>query len=269
MNYTVSEKYFKLFSDLIYEKSGINIHNGKKELLQARIAKILRREKLKDYKELYEKVKNDKSGRYLTLLLNSISTNKTSFFREEKHFKFLSSVAIKELENRKNDYTLRCWSAGCSSGEEVYSIAITVLESLKNPDAWKIKILGTDLSYDVLNTATKGIYPYESVSFLPKNKIQKYFIVNNGQVEVDRKLKNIVIFRWLNLMQPFPFRNKLDFIFCRNVMIYFDKKTKENLIKRLYDCLDYNGYLFIGMSESLTGIKHNFKYIMPSVYKKV
>jgi len=268
MDYNISSRYFKLFSDLIYEKSGINIKNGKEELLQARIAKILRKEKIKDYKELYEKVKDDRTGRYMTILLNAVSTNKTSFFREDKHFEFLSKELLKELEIKKKDLSIRCWSAACSSGEEPYSLATTILDTLKNPNCWNIKILGTDISYDVLEKAVTGTYPYSCVSSVPKFMLQKYFRKENGGYTASNQVKNIITFKWLNLIEPFLFRNPFDFIFCRNVMIYFDTKTKQQLLDKMYSCLVEGGYFFIGLSESLTGINHNFKYIMPSVYRK-
>ncbi|MBF0396622.1 MAG: protein-glutamate O-methyltransferase CheR, partial [Desulfobacterales bacterium] len=168
--------------------------------------------------------------------------------------------------------TLKIWSAGCSSGEEAYSIAISVSEATCSDTDFKIKILASDLSTKMLSMAMDGVYPKNNVSNIPENILKKYFQKGRGAcndyVRIKSSLKQIIEFRHLNLMELFQFNDKFNIIFCRNVMIYFDKIAQEKLVSKLYDALYDKGYLFIGHSESLMGIKHKFKYTRPTIYLK-
>jgi chemotaxis protein methyltransferase CheR len=206
--------------------------------------------------------------------LDSISTNFTFFFREQKHFDYLKSEYLPELmeKKRENGRRLRFWSAGCSSGEEAYSIAMTVLEVIDRPMLWDISILATDISTKVLKTAGTGIFHKERVHSLPSGLIKKYFLKGDRNwedyVKIKDHVRQLVHFKRLNLMEPFHFKGFFDCIFCRNVMIYFDKKTQSDLVNRFYDCLEKTGVLLIGHSESLTGMNHPFHYLRPAIYKK-
>lgn len=271
----LSEEDFRLISDIVYKHCKINLHTGKKELVRARLAKRLRQGNFSNFREYLQYVLEDKTGREFSNLIDSLSTNLTSFFREKQHFdfledKFLPSLIVRKRKNK--DFRIRGWSAGCSSGEEVYSIAITLLEAFEGNGQWDIKILGTDISTRMLETARKGYYDAERVASVPAQQRNIYLLSkreNNSKVfEVSNALRNIVVFRHLNLMESWPLKGPLDFIFCRNVMIYFDKPTQQNLIDRYWDMLDSGGILFTGHSESLTGIKHRFKYIQPTIYMK-
>ncbi len=270
---SMTEADYQRFSELVYKVAGIHLHEGKRELLQARVGKIIRRRNLRSFRQYFDMVINDNSGNELTELLNAVSTNLTYFFREEKHFQFLREKWLPQfLEATSSSTKLRGWSAGCSTGEETYSILITLLEALGTNARLDIKILGSDLSTRVLNVAARGTYPAERVETIPAALKQKYFrkVNSNGEYHYTVKpiLSDHILFRRINLMEPFPFRNPLNFIFCRNVMIYFDKITQENLIRKFHDALGPNGYLFIGHSESLSGIKHSFKYVSPAIYRK-
>jgi len=211
----------------------------------------------------------------LVRMLDAISTNKTSFFREEKHFDFLKQEVFPTYVKGKNAtgfHRLRFWSAGCSTGEEPYSLAMWLSECFgKNPRA-DVKILASDISTKVLAQAKRGVYPADSLEEIPASLVRRYFqrgyARQEGYFRVKTSLREMVEFRRLNLIEPFPFKEVFNLILCRNVMIYFDKKTQQSLINKLYGCLVDGGYLLIGHSETLTGIEHRLRYIQPSVYQK-
>lgn len=271
----LSESDFRKISRLVYEHCGINLHEGKKELVRARLAKRLREGSYRSFKQYMTHVLNDPSGREFSILVDSLSTNLTSFFRESQHFDFLTQrhlPALLDRKRKKSDFRLRAWSAGCSSGEEPYSIAITLLEATKGQGRWDTRILATDISTTVLETARMGIYDAERVEPVPTILRQKYLMPQRTShrkiYEVGSQIRNAVIFRYLNLMQEWPIKGPLDIIFCRNVMIYFDKTTQSRLVNRYWDILNSGGVLFTGHSESLTGIDHKFDYIQPTIYTK-
>ncbi len=274
-NIVLSDKDFHRISDLVYEHCGINLHTGKKELVRARLAKLLRQRNFKTFQEYIKYVFADKTGKEFSILIDSLSTNLTSFFREKQHFDFLREKFLPRLMERKRknrNFRIRVWSAGCSSGEEPYSIAITLLEEIAGQGRWDVKILATDISTTILDTARKGVYGPKRIaplSGMQKNKYLMMHRVNGEKVfEVAGSVRNIVIFKHLNLMKDWPIKAPLDFIFCRNVMIYFDKPTQQSLVNRFWDLLDSGGILFTGHSESLTGINHKFNYVQPTIYMK-
>ena len=264
--YALSSADFEKISRLIYEQSGISLHTGKKELVKARLGKRLRQGRFKSFRDYYQYVVQDDSGEELVYLLDSISTNLTSFFREEGHFDYLREELMPRWRDGKpsRDQPLQVWSAGCSSGEEVYSIAITLLEGVKPQEKWNIKILASDISTKVLKKAMAGIYEKERVRTIPLATVKKYFLRGDNHwldyVKIKNSIKELITFQRLNLMDSFSFQDPFDCIFCRNVMIYFDKKTQEALVNRFYQNLKPGGVLFIGHSESLTGIQHRFQY---------
>jgi len=269
------EKEFRLISDLVYEHCGINLHHGKKELVRARLAKRLRAGSFRTFSAYVRHVLADTTGRELSLLVDSLSTNLTKFFREAQHFECLRARLLPpllEARRRRRDLRLRAWSAGCSSGEEPYSIAITLLEALQGEGRWDIKILATDVSTRMLAQARRGIYDAGRVAPIPLPLRHKYLVRMRGEgpetYEVGEDLRRVVIFQYLNLIKDWPIKTPLDFIFCRNVMIYFDKLTQTRLVRRFYDLLTPGGVLFTGHSESLTGVEHNFRYLQPTIYIK-
>ena len=271
----LSESDFRKISNMVYEHCGINLHAGKKELVRARLAKRLRLGNFKTFPEYMNHVLKDKTGQEFSLLIDSLSTNLTSFFREKQHFEFLQSrflPTLLEQKRQSSNFRIRTWSAGCSSGEEPYSIAIALLEAIQGKGRWDIKVLATDISASILELAKAGIYGIERVEPVPSLQKQKYLVPHrrNGHkmFEVSNRLRDTVIFSYLNLMNDWPIKGPLDFIFCRNVMIYFDKATQSTLVNRFWDLLDSGGILFTGHSESLTGIEHKFKYVQPTIYMK-
>ncbi len=253
---------------------GIDLGDGKKELVRARLTKRLRKLSLRDFGKYIEYVRNDTTGMELTALLDALATNQTSFFREVEHFDHLREKVIPYIVAGagSDKRRLRIWSAGCSSGEEPYSIAITVREGVPNVDSWDVRILATDISTRVLAQAEKAIYDRERVKVVPPRLQSKYFRVAEARPErlyrVDDRMKRMVHFARLNLMDPWPMKGPFDVIFCRNVMIYFDKPTQGRLVQRFSELLVSGGTLFIGHSESLTGIRHGFRYVQPTVYQK-
>ncbi|MBN2513237.1 MAG: protein-glutamate O-methyltransferase [Sedimentisphaerales bacterium] len=273
-NIILTDQEFEQISALVYEHCGIDLHDGKKELVRSRLGKLLRQKEFSSFADYYKYVLSDSSKSALTELTDAISTNLTSFFRESQHFDFVSQTLLPELIGRKTGASrkIRCWSAGCSSGEEPYTIAITLLENLPQAGDWDIKILATDISSRVLQRASDGIYDAERVEPVPPAAKNRYLskVRHNGQqmFQVSSALKKMIIFKYLNLMEPWPFRGPMDFIFCRNVMIYFDKPTQQKLVNRYWEVLDRGGYLFTGHSESLTGITHKFRYVQPTIYRK-
>lgn len=278
MNQELSDSLFRKFSELIYETVGINLHEGKKPLLQARLSKRLRATGIKSFEEYYKYVTTPHNFAEFINFIDAISTNLTYFFREEQHFIFLEEVALPEIISRKEkqgDRRLRMWSAACSTGEEPYSIAMCVLEYLekrRTKYSWDFKILATDISTRVLRIAIEGMYSEDRIQKIPPILRHKYFekMLKNEEYmyRVVKDLKDIVVFRRLNLKDPYPFKGPFDVIFCRNVMIYFDKLTQQDIITKMISYLETGGYFFVGHSESLAGLKHDLVYVRPAVYCK-
>ncbi|MEW6263761.1 MAG: protein-glutamate O-methyltransferase CheR [Thermodesulfobacteriota bacterium] len=271
----LSDREFQAFSELVHAKAGINLHSGKKELVRARLAKRIREGGFAGFDDYYQYVIEDDSGEELILLLDAISTNLTSFFRESQHFTFMIERFLPELAQaraKKNDRRLRIWSAGCSTGEEPYSIAIVILEHSPYFAAGDVRILATDLSTKVLAEAHQAVYQANRMTDVPQLLLRKYFQKGQGRwsgwYRVKNTVRRLVAFKRLNFIQPFPFRRPFDLIFCRNVMIYFDKKMQAELVAKLHQALNEGGYLFIGHSESLGGFNNLFKYIQPTIYRK-
>ncbi len=274
-NVVLSERDFRRSRDIVYKHCGINLHAGKKELVRARLAKRLRLGNFKTFPEYIDHLFNDESGKEFSTMIDSISTNLTGFFREQPHFDFLKNTFLPlllEKKRNKRNFKIRAWSAGCSTGEEAYSMAITLNQAIAGKGQWDIKILASDISASVLETAKRGLYDTEKIEPVPLQQMKKYLVPhqkNNQKIfEANKILKDTVIFRYLNLMENWPITGPVDIIFCRNVMIYFDKPTQSRLISRFWDLLDSGGVLFTGHSESLTGIEHKFKYVQPTIYIK-
>jgi chemotaxis protein methyltransferase CheR len=264
---------FALFQAYIYDNIGISLGDHKIYLVQARLAKRLKQLELTSFEAYYEWLIRDQSGHELTYLSSLISTNVTSFFRESKQWDFFKNVlpAVAARNNGK----IRIWSAACSSGEEPYSIAMFCQEHLKGLGALDLKILATDVSENVLKKAIKGVYTSKACTSLKEGYLQKYFTLMEDEDQtcyrIDDTLKRHIVFRGFNLVTGnySLFRDKtFDFIFCRNVMIYFDKPTQHHLVNRFHRMLSTEGYLFIGSSEALTDAKQAFKACSASIYQK-
>lgn len=270
MEYTISPDEFQRFRTLIYDESGISLSEQKKSLLASRLSKRLRDLGLDTFSDYYEKVTLEASREEFTRMLDLISTNKTDFFREPKHFDFLRDRILPELAHLKR---VRIWSSASSTGEEPYTIAMTLYDGVQNPSQWDFKILASDLSTRVLAKAAAGTYDEERVRDVPDETVKRHFLRGRGEsaglLKVKPHLADMIRFRRINLMDDqFPIKSPLDLIFCRNVMIYFDRPTQEVLVNKFHRYLKPGGYLFIGHSESLQWVTHPFKTLAPTIYQK-
>lgn len=267
----ITDREFRELADYIKENYGIHLKEEKQSLITGRLHNVLAQKNMNSFSEYYSYVVSDKTGDAVVTLIDKITTNHTFFMREVDHFYCFRDKVLPYLARTVRDKDLRIWSAGCSSGEEPYTLAMIIDEFFgKEKMWWDSKVLATDISGKVLNEAEKAVYSNEKIAALPSNWKLNYIkkLDNEKSVLID-KIRNEVIYRKFNLMdQVFPFRKKFHVIFCRNVMIYFDAKTKHELINKFYDLLEYEGYLFIGHSESLNREETKFKYVMPSVYRK-
>ncbi|MCF8025404.1 MAG: protein-glutamate O-methyltransferase [Desulfobacteraceae bacterium] len=261
---------FQQFAELIYQEAGIHLAGHKQALVSARLGKRMRKLNINNYSEYYRYVQDDASRVELSQLLDAISTNVTHFYREPDHFDVLASVA-KQWE-KSGQVRFRLWCAAASTGEEPYTIALTLAESLS--DLRDVKILATDISTSVLSIARKGEYEAKKLEKISRNLISRYFnpVRENGggrMYELKDHIKNMITFTWLNLSAPpFPMRGPLDVIFCRNVMIYFDNAVRQRLLNEMHRLLKPGGYLIVGHAESLSGLTGGFRSVRPSVYVK-
>lgn len=267
----ITDKEFITLVDYIKRTYGVNLYQ-KKMLVAGRLQNHLVENNFKSFTDYYNFVLADKTGDAATILINKLTTNHTFFMREPQHFEIFKNEVLPYLESAayaKKD--LRIWSAGCSTGEESYTLAMLVADYFgKNKSMWDTKILATDISTKVLDIAVQGIYREKDISSLPDTWRRKHFINNyNGNFEIVDKIKNDIIYRKFNLINgQFPFKRKFHVIFCRNVMIYFDAETKRQLVNKFYEHTEEGGYLFIGHSEALNREETNYKYIMPAVFRK-
>lgn len=270
---TVSARDFRRVSAALHEHCGIHLHAGKEELVQARMAKVLRTSGEKSVSAYLDRVLGNPTGAEFTSLVDSLSTNLTSFFRESNHFDYLAEKFLPGLIAKKRsigERRIRGWSAACSTGEEPYTLAMVLLESLGSAaPGMDVKVLATDISTRVLETARAGIYDKARTRPVPAGMKGKYLVSSrDGTSAVSDSLRGMVRFGHLNLVKEWPFEGPFDFIFCRNVMIYFDKATQQKLVQRYWECLGPGGLLFTGHSESLAGISHRFRYVEPTIYAK-
>lgn len=260
---------FDEFRKIIHSKSGIKLGDNKVALVSSRIIKRMRILRIVDSKDYLKYVLNDSTGNEIVHLLDVISTNVTSFFRESEHFDFTAQL-IKSW-HAAGLRNIRIWSAASSTGEEPYSIAMTISEAvdLRSND---IKILATDISTRVLDACKQGIYGAEKVASISRPLLEKYFYVDKGNptsYQVKDSLKKMITFNRLNLsVLPYPMKGPFDLVFCRNVMIYFDAETRTQLLGEIFRLLRPGGYLMIGHAESLLGITSKFTTIRPSIYMK-
>lgn len=264
---------FEFIRSVVYERSRINLGPDKRELVSARLGKRLRAMNVPTLGEYCDLLRSPGAEEELGNLIDAISTNHTFFFRENAHFDFLRDKAVPEMSARarnENWSRFNVWSAACSSGEEPYSIAITLAGCA---GTWPWHVEATDISRRILAKAQAGIYKDETVNRLPLDVIRAHFQRGFGPQEGNHRIKaalrDRVTFRHLNLLEgELPTRDLFQVIFCRNVMIYFDRPTQEQLVERLARKLVPGGYLFVGHSESLTHISHRLRMIRPAIYQK-
>tara|TARA_B100001248_G_scaffold220746_1_gene176590 strand:- start:35601 stop:36446 length:846 start_codon:yes stop_codon:yes gene_type:complete len=267
---SLADDEYEFIRKLIYQHSRINLGENKKLLVMARLPNRVRANNLQSYKDYCALLASSKGPEELIHLIDAIATNHTYFFREKVHFETLETVFLPKIIESNEMTPIRAWCAGCSTGEESYSLAITLNQTLKQIP-WQMDC--SDISTFALEKARKGYFNNQAVAKMDP-KIQEDYLSKQNKdnetiFEITHELKKHMSFHKLNLLErPWPFHHKFNIIFCRNVMIYFDKETKQELIEYLYDQLAPGGYLFIGLVESLLGIKHKFKFVQPSVFQK-
>lgn len=262
---------FDAISRFTYKVCGINLTSGKEGLVQTRLAKRLSALELPSYKAYLDWVQQRGNEDEKSLMIDLLTTNKTDFFREQQHFDFMSSHILPSVIAR-GDRRLRIWSAGCSSGEEPYTIAIQLNEELPNASSWDAQILATDLSSQILARAREGVYAKTATAGLTQGHLRKHFTSVAGippSYRAGDHLRQMIRFARLNLMERWPMSGPFDVIFCRNVMIYFDRETQERLVRRYWELLPVGGYLFTGHSETLNSLDHPYEYVQPAIYRKV
>jgi len=271
---TISDAEFRQLREFIHAHTGIALSEHKKALVCSRLSKRLRHHGLPRYSDYYVLlVENDPEGMELMAMINAITTNKTDFFREPHHFRFLAEQVFPAYkQNPHRERPLRMWSAAASTGEEAYSLAMTAREAMPSFNEQDIRILATDIDTDVLSRAASGIYTHTQASQIPEALLRRYFLkgqgTHEGEVMAKPLLKSLVHFHWLNLLEdPWPMQEKFDVIFCRNVLIYFDKPTQQKLFQRLAGVLRKDGYLMLGHSEAMHGWDNIFKPAGYSIYQ--
>ena len=268
---------FKFICQFVYENTGIVLNDNKREMLYRRLTRIVREKKLNSFTD-YCNLLRERTEQEKDFFINAITTNLTSFFRENHHFEYLMNEEIPALmkskvSNPNGKKRLRVWSSASSTGEEPYSIAITLLEAMKKDlPLWDIKILATDIDSDVLAKGKSGVYDLNRIEDIPKKIKQTYFFQGVGtskkSVKVHDKLKNMITFKQLNLLHDWPMTGPFDVIFCRNVIIYFDKKTQQDLFERYYEMLAPGGLLFLGHSENLGSYQKYFSNVGRTIFRK-
>jgi chemotaxis protein methyltransferase CheR len=263
---------FEALRALVKELTGINLTDQKRELVYGRLARRLRALQLRSFAEYREVLASD-GGREITELCNAITTNLTSFFREPHHFDYLRDHVLLPMAGQgTGTRRLRIWSAGCSSGEEPYSIAMTILEAIPDLGRWDIRILATDLDSDVLEKGRRGLYAADRVRGLSQQRLSKFFVQRNERdglhYQVVPELASLITFKQLNLMHPLPMKGPLHAIFCRNVVIYFDKDTQRELFARVSQLQQPGQLLFLGHSESLFKVSEAYALIGRTVHQR-
>lgn len=261
----LANREFEQIRRLARQAFGLDLREGKQELVAARLQRLVQAGGFRSYQEYYRHVLSDSSGESLKALIDALATNHTAFLREPDHFELLSKQVVPELAGRPS---IDVWSAGCSTGEEVWTLVFVLREALSNG---KFRVIGSDISRKALEFASRAVYPAERVRTLPPAWQEGGFVRQAsppGSYSVKSALRAHAMFRRANLIKPAPWPIQFPVIFCRNVMIYFDGATQAQVIANLTAKLEVGGYLFVGHAESFSGVDHGLKYIRPAVYRK-
>jgi chemotaxis protein methyltransferase CheR len=260
---------FQRISAITRQISGIDLQAGKEGLVISRLMRRVGALGASSFTEYVDRVESDPTGQELMTMLDALTTNKTSFFRESQHFDYLCSQILPDLRQSPRPFTV--WSAGCSTGQEAYSLAILLNEELPAANRRHIRILATDMSRRVVEVAAKGRYEYNELEGIPAELLPKYFsrAGSTGAVEINAPaVRGMLTFARLNLMNGWPMKGPFDLILCRNVMIYFDQQTQHKLIGRFASMLRPGGHLFVGHAETVSGGSSELEYVQPAVYMK-
>jgi len=269
--YTFSDAEYDELRALIERRVGIALSGGKRDLVYSRVSRRLRARELSSFAE-YLSLLRQGDEQELSELVNAMTTNVTQFFREDHHFQYLRDSFFPEMKKHKAaNRVIRIWSAGCSSGEEPYSIAIMLAEFLAHNPGWKAEVWATDVDGNILETARAGVYPMERLKQVSSERLRRYFLKgsgpNEGKARVGRELRDLVHFERVNLIEPWPKVEPFDAIFCRNVIIYFDRDHKAQVVDGFADFLRPRAHLFLGHSESLHGLSQRYELIGRTIYR--
>ncbi|REL35317.1 CheR family methyltransferase [Thalassotalea euphylliae] len=272
-SYQLSGKNFKFICDYVYDSAGIVLGEAKREMLYRRLTRVIRERKLPSF-DAYCDLLRSQPEQERTYFINAITTNLTSFYREQHHFDYLAKHEFPKLLNKNSDSKrIRLWSSASSTGEEPYSLGITTHQSFAPVlSQWDIKILATDIDSNVLATAKEGVYTANRVEGISQSIQQKYFKKGTGanetKVRVIDEVRSLITFKQLNLLHEWPVKGPFDVIFCRNVIIYFDKATQQDLFARYYELLAPGGLLMLGHSENLGEYQRYFENVGRTIFRK-
>jgi len=269
---SLSDEEFEKLRDLVYKISGISLANTKKELVISRFSKRVKALKLNSFSDYYELLVSPGGFSEVQNFINSITTNKTDFFRESHHFDFIVSTFIPQIVAAGKP-VVRIWSAACSTGEEPYTIAMVMSKYLCEPHGIPVKILATDIDTNVLKTAARGVYDSHAIGQVPEKYLKRYFLRgkddNFGLYKIKEEIRKMVTFKQLNFIAPeYPITSTFDIIFCRNVIIYFSPETKKMVVGKLFRYLNEGGYIMMGHSETLFNMIEGLVYLKNTVYQK-
>ena len=271
MGKTMTEEEFNRIYRFLKSRYGIDMLR-KKEIMQGRLENYVQANGFANYYEYMNAVELDYTGKLERELVNILTTNHTFFMREMEHFEYLEQVVLPELRAREERHRDLCiWCGAASTGQEPYMLAMLLKDFFGlEHEKWDTKVLATDISTQVLEHAIRGVYEASQVEVLPEHWKRRYLrqVQGTEQYEVSSEIKNEVLFRQFNLMDVFPFKRKMHIVFLRNVMIYFDKETKRQLVQKVYDCMEPGGYLFIGQTETIDRESVPFELIRPSIFRK-
>lgn len=255
---------------LVYERSGITLHQGKRALVVARLHKLLKAGGFRSFSQYVRHVETDHTGHQLSVLLDAITTNHTSFFREDEHFRFLVERVVPPIA--ADGRPVRLWCAACSTGQEPVSLAVTLMQALPEAHHGRVRLLASDISTRALKTASAGVYPMKVAAGVPPSLLKSYFErglgADEGKVRVRAQVRRVIEYRRVNLIEIENLNETFDVVFCRNVMIYFDKAVQQRVVSMIERHLAPGGYLFIAHSESLNGLSHELKWMAPAVYQR-
>lgn len=266
------EGQFGTIRRLMYDIAGVHLGEAKVDLVRSRLSKRIRALGRRGFRDYVEHVLSPEGREELATMVDVLTTNKTSFFRESGHFELLARQVVPERLRAPGE--LRIWSAGCSSGEEPYTLAMVLLETVPEARRRDVRILATDISARMVARAREAVYDEDRLDDVPEALRRRYFerapspAGGPARYAVGAAARSLVQVARLNLMEPWPMKGPFHVIFCRNVMIYFDRRTRERLVRRFADLLAPGGYLFVGHSESLHALNHGLRYVQPAVYRR-
>jgi chemotaxis protein methyltransferase CheR len=269
LNKAFTNSVFLAFREFIHKNYGIYYADVKKDLVKLKIDKCMLKSGISSYNDYFNLICSNAESIYINHFVDEITVNKTDFFREAEHYNFIKAnldFIMKSNSQIIKNREIKLWSMACSTGQEAYTAAMVLKETMNMQ--YHIRVLATDISNRVLKIANAGIYPLDIVKDIEPLYLQKYFNKKGNQLEVRKEIKDLITFRQFNLINSFPISGQFDIIFCRNVMIYFDLDTQQQLLDKIYNCLSPGGLLMIGQSESLLNKKHLFKFIKSSIHIK-